>query len=63
MNNTLHENKRYIVTSEILWDNKEWFYIQMKFDTMSPLTVDVRDTLEEAIYYANIMEKFYNEQY
>lgn len=60
MNNILHENSRYIVTSEILWDSKYWFYIQMKFDTMSPLTVDVRDTLEEAIYYANIMEKFYN---
>lgn len=59
MNNILHENTRYIVTTEIMWDQKEWFYIQMKFDTMSPLTVDVRDNLEEAIYYANIMEKFY----
>lgn len=59
MNNSLHENTRYIVTTEILWDQKEWFYIQMKFDTMSPLTVDVRETLEEAIYYADIMEKFY----
>lgn len=63
MNKTLHENTRYIVTSEILWDDKEWFYIQMKFDTMSLLTVDVRDTLEEAIYYADTMEQFYNEQY
>lgn len=63
MNNILHENTRYIVTHEILWDEKEWFYIQMKFDTMLPLTVDVRETLKEAIYYADIMEKFYNEQY
>lgn len=63
MNNSLHENTRYIVTHEILWDEKELFYIQMKFDTMSPLTVDVRETLEEAIYYADIMERFYNEQY